>query len=211
MIRVVIADDHAVVRAGVKQILADASGVSVVGEASSGNEALELVRKTPCDVLILDISMPGRGGMETLKQLRSESSDLPVLFLTMHAEEQYAVRAIKAGAAGYMTKDSIADDLVNAVRKVSAGKKYITASVAERLAEEIGMDAEKTPHERLSDREYQIFIMIASGKTVSEIGKELSLSVKTISTYRARILEKTGLRNNAEITHYAFQEKLVGG
>ena len=209
MIRVLIADDHAVVRAGVKQILMEAPGIQVVDEASGGQEALEKARKGGADILVLDISMPGRGGLEVLKQLHQEMPAFPVLLLTMHSEDQYAVRAMKAGAAGYMTKDSIPEDLVGAIKKICGGKKYITPSLAEKLADEVGHDTEKMPHERLSDREYQILVMISSGKTVSDIGEELSLSVKTISTYRARILEKTGFKNNSELTHYAFQHELV--
>jgi two-component system invasion response regulator UvrY len=209
MIRVLIADDHAVVRAGVKQILADTPDITVAAEASSGQEALEMARKGGCDVLLLDLSMPGQGGLEILKQLKAEMPRLPVLVLTMHPEDQYAVRTIRAGAAGYLTKQSVAEELITALRTVFAGKKYITPAVADKLADEVKHDSDQPIHASLSDREFQIFIMIARGKTVSQIGDELCLSVKTISTYRARILEKMEMKSNSELTHYAFQQNLV--
>jgi two-component system invasion response regulator UvrY len=209
MIRVLIADDHAVVRAGVKQILADTSDIVVAGEASSGQEALKLARQGGCDILLLDLSMPGQGGIETLKQLKAELPRLPVLVLTMYPEDQYAVRTIRAGAAGYLTKQTVADELIQALRTIHAGKRYITAAVADKLADEVKHDTDQPLHASLSDREYQIFIMIARGQTVSRIAEELCLSVKTISTYRARILEKMEMKSNSELTHYAFQQNLV--
>ncbi len=209
MIRVLIADDHAVVRAGVKQILADTDDITVAAEASSGNEALTKARQGGCDVLLLDLSMPGQGGLEILKQLKTEMPRLPVLVLTMHPEDQYAVRTIRAGAAGYLTKQGVADELIQALRTVYAGKRYITPAVAEKLADEVKHDSNQPIHASLSDREYQIFIMIARGKTLSQIAAELCLSVKTISTYRARIMEKMEMKSNSELTHYAFQQNLV--
>ncbi len=209
MIRVLIADDHAVVRAGVKQILADTADIQVVAEANNGQEAIGLVRKGICDVVLLDLSMPGRGGLETLKELKDEMPRLPVLILTMHPEDQYAIRTIRAGASGYLTKQGVPDELITAIRTVSAGRRYITPAVAEKLADEVKHDADQPLHAILSNREYQILILIAQGKTVSQIGLELNLSVKTISTYRARVLEKMEMRSNAELTHYAFQQQLV--
>jgi DNA-binding NarL/FixJ family response regulator len=205
----VIADDHAIVREGLKQILADTGDIIVAGDADSGNDAIKLARKKKCDVLLLDISMPDRNGIEVLKQARKEFPKLAVLMLSMHREDQYAIRALKAGAAGYLNKQSAPDELVNAIRQVAAGKKYISPSLAQELANHVGEDHEAMPHEGLSDREYQTLIMIASGKTVSEIAAELSLSVKTISMYRSRMLQKMKLRHNAELTHYAIKHHLV--
>jgi DNA-binding NarL/FixJ family response regulator len=209
VIRILIADDHVIVRRGLKQIVAEQPDMSVVGEARNAQEVLELGRKQPWDVVVLDISMPGRGGLEVLKELKQEHPKLPVLILSVHPEDQYAVRALKAGASGYVHKETAPEELVKAIRTVLAGRKYISASFAENLAVALGADTEKAPHETLSDREYQVFCLIASGKTVSEIAEQLSLSVKTISTYRARILEKMGMSSNAELTHYAIQRGLV--
>ncbi len=209
MIRVIIADDHAVVREGVKQILAQTEDIKVVDEAATGPETLAKVRTVPCDVLLLDLSMPGLGGIEVLKQVRVELPRLPVLILTMYPEDQYAVRTVKAGAAGYLTKQSVPQELITAIRTIHGGKKYITPAVAEKLADEVTHETGKLPHELLSDREYQIFILIAGGKSVGIIADELHLSVKTVSTHRARILGKMEMKNNSELTHYAFQQKLV--
>ena len=209
MIRVVIADDHDVIREGVKRILADAGNMRVVGEARAGQELLASGRAKPCDVVIMDLSMPGRGGLEALKELHSEYPKLPVLVLSMHSEEQYAVRVLKAGAAGYLTKVHVSAQLVDAIRKVVSGGKYLTPATADALAVNLGVDSEQPPHKRLSDREFQVLCLIGSGKTVSEIAEELSLSVQTISTYRAHILEKMGLENNAQLTRYALQHQLV--
>jgi len=209
MIRIMIADDHAIVREGLKQILAETSDMVVAGEAANGQEVLEQTRKDDWDLVLLDIAMPGRGGIDILKQLRSEKPELPVLVLSMYPEEQYAVRALKAGAAGYLTKASAPDELIVAIRKVSQGGRYVSSSLAEKLAVYLGKDAEKPPHELLSDREYQVMVMIASGKTVKQIADELSLSVKTISTHRVRTLRKLGMNNNAEITYYAVKHGLV--
>jgi len=210
MIRILIADDHTIVREGLKQILAETPDMVVVDEANNGQEVLEKVWKNDYDVVLLDISMPGRSGLDILKQLKSENAKLAVLILSMYSEEQYAMRALRAGASGYMTKESAPDELIEAIRKVSRGRKYISPSLAEKLAFSLETgDERKAPHENLSDREYQVMCMIASGKIIKEIAEELSLSVKTVSTYRSRILEKMGLKNNAALTHYAVQNRLV--
>jgi two-component system invasion response regulator UvrY len=209
MIQILIADDHAIVRKGLKQILSETSGMVVAGEAANSRQCLELVWKNDFDMVLLDIAMPGRGGMDILKQLKHEKPKLPILMLSMYPEEQYAVRALKAGASGYLTKESAPKELISAIRKVSQGGKYVSASLAEKLAVYLETDAEKPVHETLSDREYQVMLMIASGKTVKQIADELSLSVKTISTYRARTLIKMGMNNNTEIIYYAIKQKLV--
>jgi len=209
MIKILIADDHAIVRKGLKQILSETSDMIVAAEAADGRQCLELVRKNDLDLVLLDIAMPGRGGMDILKQLKHENPKLPILMLSMYPEEQYAMRALKAGASGYLTKESAPEELIIAIRKVSQGGKYVSSSLAEQLAVYLETDFEKPVHEILSDREYQVMLMIASGKTVKQIADELSLSVKTISTYRARILNKTGLKNNAELTYYAIKNALV--
>lgn len=209
MIRILIADDHAILRRGIRQILAEVPGVGVVDEATNGQEVLAKAARGKYDLVLLDISMPGRSGLDVLKQLRTESPDLPVLIVSMHPEEQYALRALKAGASGYLTKESAPDELINAVQKILHGGKYVSESLAERFVTELGKPAEKALHETLSDREYEILRMIASGKTVSEIGEELSLSVKTVSTYRTRILSKMNMKNNAEITRYAIENSLL--
>jgi two-component system, NarL family, invasion response regulator UvrY len=209
MIRILIADDHPIVRRGLRQILAEQPDVGPVGEAENSQELLELVRRQVWDIVMLDIAMPGRGGLEVLKELRQERPRLPVLVLSMHPEEQYGVRALKAGAAGYLTKESAPEKLVQAIRKILSGGKYISAILAEKLAFAVERDRSKPLHEILSDREYQALCMIASGKTVSQIAGELSLSVKTISTYRSRILEKMQMKSNAEVTHYAIKNALI--
>jgi len=209
MIKILIADDHAIVREGLKQIVADTSDMVVAGEAVNGQEVLEQVRKEDWDLILLDISMPGRGGIDTLKALKIEKPKLPVLVLSMYPEEQYAVRALKAGASGYLTKESAPEELIEAIRKVSQGGKYISAALAESLAFHVGVNSEKPLHETLSNREYQVMLMIATGKTVKEIAEDLSLSVKTISTNRVRALRKMGIKNNAEATYYAVKHGLV--
>lgn len=209
MIKVLIADDHTIVREGLKQIFEGISDIVVTGEAGSGPEVLEQIRKFSYDVILLDISMPGRGGLDILKQIKSEQPRLAVLILSMHPEEQYAVRVVKAGASGYLTKESASDELIAAIRKVSQGRKYISTSLAEKLAFALETHEKGRPHEGLSDREYQVLVMIASGKTVKEIANQLSLSVKTISTYRYRILDKMQLKNNAELIRYAIINRLV--
>ncbi|HXX57767.1 MAG TPA: response regulator transcription factor [Thermodesulfovibrionales bacterium] len=209
MTRVFIADDHAIVRKGLRQIIEETPDIVVAEEAGTSQEILTKVKKTDCDVLLLDIAMPGSNGLEILKQVKLERPDLAVMMLSMHPEEQYAVRSLKAGASGYLTKGSAPAELIDAIRKVSTGRKFISPSLAERLAFDLGGASEKPLHDTLSDREFQVMCMIASGKTVGEIAEELSLSVKTISTYRSRILEKMQMKNNAEITHYALQQRLV--
>lgn len=209
MIKILIADDHTIVRKGLKQILAETPDMVVVDEASNGNEVLAKVRKDDYSVVLLDISMPGKSGLDVLKELKSDRPKLPVLILSMYPEEQYAVRVLRAGASGYLTKEGAPEELIAAIRKVVQGKKYVSASLAEKLAFDLESDSQKPLHETLSDREFQVMRMIASGKTVSEISEELSLSVKTISTYRTRILEKMRMKNNAELTHYAVQNRLA--
>lgn len=209
MIRILMADDHAIVREGLKHIIAKTDDMTVSGEADSGQQLLDKVREQRFDVLLLDIGMPGRNGLEVLKQIKTDLPRLPVLVLTIYPEEQYALRVLRAGASGYLTKESAPERLVEAIRKVSAGGRYVSPSLAERLAVEAAGDISKPLHESLSDREYQVFCMIASGKTASEIADELSLSVKTISTHRARLLRKMQMKNNSELTHYAMQNHLV--
>jgi len=209
MIRVLLADDHTLFRDGVRRLLDSTPGIEVVAEASHGPEALDLAIKTEPNVVLLDVSMPGRGGLETLRDLKDRLPKTSVLMLTVHPEDQYAIRCIRSGADGYMTKDATPEELVRALRQVAGGRKYITPVLAEQLALVLGQDFEDQPHELLSDREFQVMRLIASGKTVSEIAAELNLSVKTISTYRSRILEKMGLRNNAEIMRYAIMRGLV--
>ena len=209
MKRIIIADDHEIVRAGLKQIIADDPDLSVEGEAADGQELLEKLRKNKFDLVLLDMKMPGRSGLEILKQLKLEHPALPVLVLSMHSEEQYAVRTIRAGASGYITKETAPDKLLEAIRRVCGGGKYISQSLAEKLADSIADSQSKPPHEYLTDREFQVMSMIASGKTITEIAKELFLSVKTISTYRQRILEKMNMRNNAELTHYVISSNLL--
>ena len=211
MIRVLIADDHAVVRQGLKQILGDTPEMVVAGEATNGQEVLDKVRAEAWDVVVLDISLPDRSGLDILKELQSERPKLPVLVLSMYSEDQFAVRVLKAGARGYLTKDSAPDELVKAIRKVVGGGTYVSGFLAEKLAMEIGIgtDSSKLPHETLSDREFQVLRLIAAGKSVKEIAAELYLSVKTVSTYRARLLQKMNLETNAELIHYAIQNRLI--
>jgi len=209
MIRIIIADDHPIVRAGMKQIISEAVDMSVADEAGDGRQLLNKIRAENFDVVILDISMPHIDGLDVLKQLKIEKPRLPVIILSIHPESQYALRVLKAGASGYVTKSSAPDELITAIRKVQRGGKYISPSVAEKLAFQLEADFEEMPHEVLSDREYQVLCMLASGKTVTEIAEALALSVKTVSTYRSRILEKMDMKNNAELIHYAVQNKLV--
>jgi DNA-binding NarL/FixJ family response regulator len=209
IIKVFIADDHAIVREGLKQILAETRDIVVAGEAENGLDAIKLFRKSECQVMLLDISLPDRNGIEVLKQIKKEKPELAVLMLSMHREDQYAIRALKAGAAGYLTKQSAPKELVTAIRQVSSGLKYISAALAQELANHVNDDHEAPLHETLSDREYQTLTMIASGKTVGTIAKELSLSVKTVSEYRARLLVKMKLKNSAELTHYAIKNQLI--
>ena len=209
MIKILIVDDHSVVRAGLKQIISGVADMVVVDDAGSANEALDKIRKTFFSVVVLDIAMPGKSGLDALKEIKLEFPRLPVLMLSMYPEDQYAIRALRSGAAGYMTKDTAPEELVTALRSVAAGKKYISPSLAERLAFNLDIESNREAHETLSDREYQVLRLIASGKTISEIAEQLSLSVKTISTYRGRILEKMQLKNNAELTNYAIKYHLT--
>ena len=208
-IHVLIADDHAIVRQGLKQILSETEDLLVTGEADDGVEALNLARQQPWDVFLLDVSMPNRNGIDTLKQLKKEFPRLPVLILSMHPEEQYAIRALKAGASGYLTKQSAPELLVTAIRQVASGKKYLSPAVAQQLAEAISDSSDKSPHERITDREYQVLVMIAAGKTLTQIAEGLNLGVATVSTYRARLLEKMGLKSTAELIRYGLEHGLV--
>jgi len=207
--KVLIADDHPVVRHGLKQILSADPAFVVVGEAKNGNEALELARKLDWDVAILDYSMPGRSGLDLLAEIKREFPQRPVLVLSMHPEELHARRVLKAGGAGYMNKESAGEELAAAIRKVVGGGKYVSAALAEKLAVELAPDSQKPPHENLSDREYRVMWLLASGKPINRIGKEMFLSPSTISTYRIRILRKLGLASNAELVHYAVKHQLI--
>ena len=209
MIKILIADDHAIVREGLKQILAETTDLVVAGEVANGHEVLESIRKEEWDLVLLDLAMPGRDGLETLKELKREKPKLPVLILSIYPEEQYAVRALKAGASGYLTKESAPEELIAAIRKVSQGGKYISSSLAENLALHLEVATERPVHEMLSDREYQVMLMIASGKTVKEIADEMCLSVKTVSTYRVRALNKMAMKNNSAFTYYAMKHGLI--
>jgi DNA-binding NarL/FixJ family response regulator len=209
MIRVLIADDHPIVRQGLRQILSEIPDMVVAGEAVNGQETLDQVRAGGWDVLVLDITMPDRSGLDILKELKYQQPDLPVLVLSIHAEEQFAVRLLKAGASGYLTKENAPDELVKAIRKVVAGGKYISQSLAESLAFNLDVGSDRPRHESLSDREFQVMQLMASGKTLTEIAEELSLSTKTVSTYRTRLLEKMNLKTNAEIVRYAIENELV--
>lgn len=210
MIHIVIADDHAIVREGLSQILSAADGFEVIGQAANHGEVIQLLRHAACDVLVLDVSMPGKNGIDTLKQVKQEWPKLPVLMLSMYPEDQYAFRAFKAGAAGYLTKMTPSDQLVDAIRRVAQGRRYITPELAEALAESLDRDRGAPAHEALSDREFCVLRFIAAGKTLGEIGESLSLSPKTISVYRARLLAKLNLRTNADLTRYAVEHDLVG-
>lgn len=209
LIKVFIADDHAIVREGLKQILADTRDIVVAGEAENGLDAIRLFRRSGCHVVLLDISLPDKSGIDVLKQIKKDKPELAVLMLSMHREDQYAIRSLKAGAAGYLTKQSAPKELVTAIRQVAGGLKYVSPALAQELANHLGEDHEAPAHETLSDREYQTLTMIASGKTVGTIAKELSLSVKTVSEYRARLLAKMKLKNSAELTHYAIKNGLI--
>jgi DNA-binding NarL/FixJ family response regulator len=209
MIQVLITDDHAIVRRGLKQILAETSDIVVTGEAETGFQAIKLAKQHVFDVMLLDISLPDKNGIEVLKQIKKEQPKLAVLMLSMHTEHEFAVRALKAGAAGYLTKQSAPAQLVTAIRHVAAGKKYVTPALAEELANSLGENTEQPLHATLSDREFQTLRLIASGKTLSGISARLCLSPKTVSVYRARLLEKLKLTNNSELTRYAMKNHLV--
>jgi DNA-binding NarL/FixJ family response regulator len=209
MIRILIADDHAIVRAGLRQFVADQADMQIVAEAASGTEAIAAVRAGEIDVVLLDISMPDKNGIDTLKTLRHVKPELPVLMLSAYAEDQYAVNLLRAGASGYLNKEAASTQLVGAIRTVVQGRKYVSPSLAQILADGVSGDAEKPLHAELSQREFQIFCKLAAGQSVSEIAKELFLSVKTVSTYRSRILEKMNFKSNADITYYAVKNQLI--
>jgi two-component system, NarL family, invasion response regulator UvrY len=208
-INIMIVDDHAILRAGLKQVLSEAGDIEVIAEAGTANDAIKQCRALDIDVLLLDISLPDRSGIEALQYIKKDNPHLAVLMLSMHREDQYALRALKAGASGYLCKQSASDELVDAVRTVAKGKKYISSAVAEILANQVSGDGDKALHEALSNREYETLMLIASGLSVGEIAEKLSLSVKTISMYRTRLLEKMQLKHNAELTHYAIKNNLV--
>ena len=210
MIRALIADDHALVRDGLRHILQNASGFEVVGEANDGISTIALTRSNAADVLVLDLSMPGRNGVELIKQIKEERPALRILVLTMHAEQQYAVRAFKAGASGYLTKESASAELVAAVTKVASGGVYVSLAMAERFAQSLNEPADTLPHQRLSDREFDVFRRIAAGQTLTEIAAELCVSSKTVSTYKTRILEKMQMPHEAALVRYALRHKLLG-
>jgi DNA-binding NarL/FixJ family response regulator len=209
MIKILITDDHAIVRRGLRQILSETSDIVVGDEAENAHQLLELLPKNDYGVLVLDISLPGRSGFDILKQVKTLRPKLPILIHSMHSEEQFAVRALKAGASGYITKESAPEELIKAIRKVHAGGRYVSATLGEKLALGLVEDSSKAPHETLSDREYQVMYLIASGKMSKDIAQELSLSVKTVSTYRARVLEKMKMKTNADLTRYAIHNNLV--
>ena len=211
MIRVVIADDHQILREGLKQLLQAAGDLEVVGEAGDGFEVLDRVRRDEFDVLLLDMSMPGKSGVELIKQVKSEKPKLRILVLSMHEEQQYAVRAIRAGASGYLTKESASRQLVDAIRKIAAGGAFISAEVAQQLALGAMPGAQGPLHAALSDREYQVFMLIAEGKSVSDIAAQLNLSVKTVSTHKANVLQKMNMTTTGELIRYAIANKLVEG
>jgi len=209
MIKILIADDHAIIRRGLCHIVAGEPDMDVVGEAENAQQTLDFISRQHFDVVVLDINMPGRSGLDVLKEIKQERPNLPILVLSVHSEEQYGVRVLKAGAAGYLNKESAPEQLVKAIRKVYRGGKYVSESLAEKLVLELGSDGDQPPHKNLSDREYEVMRLIASGKTVGEIAGLLSLSVKTVSTYRARLLQKMNMKNNAELTHYVIQNQLL--
>lgn len=209
MIRIVIADDHAIVREGLKRILADDSSMEAVAEASDGQEAARMVRAHKPDVVLLDISMPGRSGIDALADIRSASPDTRILILSMHPEDQYAIRCLREGADGYLTKESAPELLLGAIRKIHSGGKYVSPLLAEKLVTNLNAEHESAPHEALSDRELQVLMMIGAGDTVSRIADKLCVSVKTVSTYRARVLDKMNMDNNAQLMRYAIDKRLT--
>lgn len=209
MIKVLIADDHPIVREGLKQVIEKSPDMRVAGEAQSGQDVLDCVAREEWDVLILDFSMPGKSGLDVLKELRKDRPALPVLVLSMHAEAELAPRLLKAGAAGYLTKESAPKELVNAIRKLHGGGRYVSPALAEKLAADLAGGANRPPHELLSDREYQVLLAIAAGKSAHDVAAELAISVKTVRTYRDRIMEKLALSNDVEITRYALENRLV--
>lgn len=209
MIKIVIADDHDIVRAGLKQIISDSRDMKVTGESGNAEQLIELVKKHDYDVVLLDLKMSGMNGLDAIKHIKLLKPDLPVIVLSMHAEDQYAVRTIRAGASGYITKETASENLIAAIKKAVAGGRYISPALAESLADSIAWGGIESPHDALTDREFQVMCMIASGRSVSEIASELFLSVKTISTYRHRILSKMNMKNNSELTHYVIKNNLL--
>lgn len=209
MIRILVADDHPIVRVGLRQMLESQPDLQIAGEASTSDEALSLVRKGSWDVVILDLSLPGQGGIEVLKAIKGEAPTLPVLILSAHPEEELAIRMLRLGADGYIAKGAESQTLIPAIRKVARGERFVSESVSEQLLASIGGRRIASPHERLSDREYQVLRLLADGKTTTEISKDLGLSVKTVSTYRTRLLEKLNVRTTAELIRYALSQKLI--
>ena len=209
MIKILIADDHSVVRRGIKQILSEESDIEVLGEASSTDEVIEQLDEQDWDILVLDITMPGKSGLECLLEVRQKKPEMKVLILSMHPEEEIAITALKTGASGYLNKDSVPEELIKAIRKIHEGGRYISSTLAESILYSMDRGSSLEPHETLSEREFQVFCQLSSGKTLTEIAEELSLSIKTISTYRSRILEKMNLKTNVDLTHYAIKHKLV--
>jgi len=209
IIRIIIADDHSFLREGIKKTIQDEIDMKIVGEASNANDAMNIIRELEPDVTIMDISMPGKSGLDVLKDLKAMKKKYRILILSMHPEDRFAIRALKAGAAGYLTKESAPDELVKAIRTVLTGRKYVSKALAEKLADILSDDMDKMPHEQLSDREYDVFIKIASGKKAVDIAAELSISVHTVNTYRARILEKLSMSSNVELTQYAMHNNLI--
>ena len=209
MISIIIVDDHPIVRQGLKQILSEEPDMATFGEAQNSQEVLDLIRKQDWDAVVLDITMPGRGGLDILREIKHERPKLPVLMLSIHPEDQYAVRALKAGASGYLNKESAPEELVRAIRKILRGGKYISPTLAEKMAFNLETETDRPAHEALSDREYQVMLMIASGKTTSVIAEEMSLSIKTVSTYRSRILEKMKMKSNVDLTYYVIKNNLI--
>ena len=209
MINILVVDDHDIVREGIRRIITDSNEINIKGEASTGQEALDLIYNNKFDLIVLDISMPGKNGLQTLKEIKKYDRTLPVIMLSMHAEEQYAIRAIKAGASGYITKDSVAEQLVKAIIKVYNGRKFISQGVAELLVTDIYHDEDKQPHEYLSDREFEVFKLIIRGDSAKIISKNLSISDKTVSTYRGRILKKMNMKNTANLIYYAIENNII--
>ncbi len=208
MIEIIIVDDHAVVRSGIKHILQERHDINVVAEASTGSEAMKHLREHSADIVLLDISMPDQSGIEVLRTIRSQHPDVSVLILTMHPEEQYAIRALKSGASGYITKDSAPSELIGAIVKISSGKRYISASLADKLAGMLDISTERAPHELLSDRELEVLLLVAAGNNMTEIADRLNLSIKTVSTYKGRILLKMDLKSTADIIRYSIKNNL---
>jgi two-component system invasion response regulator UvrY len=209
MLRILIADDHAIIRKGLKQILLEEYPSAIIEEVNDAEEVIKKTISDEWDIIICDLSMPGRSGLDVVQQVKQNFPKLPVLILSIHPEEQYAIRVLRAGAAGYLSKDAATQELVNAVQRVLQGRKYVSSAIAEKMVSELDQDTSRPPHEVLSDREFEVFKMIASGKTVSEIAEQLTLSITTVSTYRARILVKMNMKTNAELTRYGLENKLI--